>query len=377
MAIFSNVSYYKLWQCCLQYRGGVAQILIVFVSISVVFTSSAYALKESRLWLSPKYKYLMPTLVAAATQAESYPACVEIIDGQLDKSRSTVEKPIFRIICRDGDGRSFLVRATGKEGDEIEGMREEKPKPKNQAVGGGSEQSADAEPDAEAELAKQLAVEKEFEEAEEADLPMAAVNPIEGWETCLKGIEEKTKNMMNKVIYDDPPPEQKVNRFKESVYKVDFDAQNLRGATLQYQAICKVLTSGLYKVVIVMRKTKANKKRLPPKGRALNAEPSAGGKEPSAGDKEPSAKKERNNKSLEGSNVSSGNEKPAIIKKEQKVETVGFDKNKKPAVERSTSSEWQVLDNSSIVRAAESSKKKSDQSKTSDNSEDGWIVVEE
>lgn len=281
-------------------------VSVVVLMLFFVLSSSVYALSENRLWLSKKNSYLMPGLISAARQVESTEECTEVVDGQLDNGRSTPEIPVFRFICRNPQGLTYVVRSTGEKvpvqsSSAAQSTRMEPNAAKyDRKVRQTTEITKTTESTEETldELAHSIMadnedltqleempassvdrfyglepVDKEEGEAtngsvdidsELADKPepalpatekVAVIDAEKGWAICKQGIEDKTVNMLNKQLYDIPRPEPEVTANGESIYVMDFDAFNPVGLRLRYRASCKVLAGGVYLVTISPRKS--------------------------------------------------------------------------------------------------------------------------
>lgn len=281
-------------------------LLIVLISIFFVSSEPAFALQESRLWLPKKYRYFMPRLIIAATEAEESSDCVEIVDGQLDVGRSTDTQPLFRIICRNPEGVTYIVRLSGAPGGKVftESGDDEGPavapgisikawagKDDSEIVqevseddlgnidellfGDDASSKGDRDSlegfetdDPEAEEESFLTKDSDYADLLEADAPNStdtqiepdvpvSVEPIEaeeGWAICIKGIEKKTAKMLNAKIYLEPRPVPEFTSTGETIYSVDFDASNPLGVMLNYQATCKVIASGISRITVRTRK---------------------------------------------------------------------------------------------------------------------------
>lgn len=72
-----------------------------------------YAADEGRLWLPAKYQNLHSSLVKAVSVAEGVGRCAAVVEGTLDLEQSTAEHPIFRILCRQTNGRTYNEMVDG------------------------------------------------------------------------------------------------------------------------------------------------------------------------------------------------------------------------------------------------------------------------
>ncbi len=262
----------------------------------VVICEPAFALRESRLWLPKKYTYLMPRLIGAAYTAESSDDCVEVVDAQLDVGRSTKELPMFRIICRNVEGRTYIVRLSGEPVSEATRQQAAKDAEKTNSAGvsvkqwqhsqGGSRTNSakeisktveeleeddaididsilrDLEKGDEVDKMNELngfegiegieIVDEDEDQSAESETPKI-IEPIEaekGWSICLNAVEKKTANMLNVKLHAEPRPQAEFTAAGETIYPVDFEAANALGVMLNYRASCKVLSSGIVRVTI-------------------------------------------------------------------------------------------------------------------------------
>ena len=279
-------------------------LLAVFL---VVICEPAFALRESRLWLPKKYTYLMPRLISAAYTAESSDDCVEVVDAQLDVGRSTEELPLFRIICRNAEGKTYIVRLSGEPVSEATRQQAAKDTEKANSVGVSVKQWQHSQGSSRTDSAKGISksveeleeddpididsilrdlekgdevdkmkelngfegifegiegieiVDEEEDQIAESETPKI-IEPIEtekGWSICLNAVEKKTVNMLNIKLHAEPRPQAEFTAAGETIYPVNFEAANALGAMLNYRASCKVLSSGIVRVTIGTRKQEA------------------------------------------------------------------------------------------------------------------------
>lgn len=303
-------------QCKIPYFSAKRSALKLFTASVLVFffavvCEPVFALQESRLWLPKKYQYLMPRLVNAANTVESSQDCVEVVDAQLDVGRSTDTLPVFRIICRNTQGVTYIVRISGdpvsesarKQADEdakksagvsVKQWKDSEnvtvsasPKGNSEPVSESDDDPIDIdeilreleEGDAELdgidnvvgeevstgfedidgiELVDDIELVDESEEANtEPDTPKI-IEPIEqekGWSICLQAVEKKTANMLKRTVHAEPRPQPQYTSIGETIYQIDFVAANPLGLVLNYQASCKVLSSGIVRVTVGTRKS--------------------------------------------------------------------------------------------------------------------------
>lgn len=77
--------------------------------------TSAVVPKEYRhkLWLPSSQKQLMPNLWQAAQEVMGDEACTELVRGEYMDSKSKPDKPVFRILCRDENRKTYAVLVDG------------------------------------------------------------------------------------------------------------------------------------------------------------------------------------------------------------------------------------------------------------------------
>src|SRR5687768_15959346 len=85
----------------------------IFISSLIVGGTPAFALDSQRLWLPTRYQTLYLPLVKAAETAESLDRCVTVIEGTIDLEQSRPEHPIYRILCRQENGRTYNEMVDG------------------------------------------------------------------------------------------------------------------------------------------------------------------------------------------------------------------------------------------------------------------------
>ncbi len=187
------------------------------VSFSIVvgaLTSSVYAVDDDRLWLSGSHSPLFIDLKQAALAAESLERCVSVVEGTIDLDDSMPDHPIYRILCRQKnrrtynemvDGISFKTLTTKIEiqvvptEDELEALR--------------------------------IAEEKRKQEAKTVRVESLS-------DICEQAIKDKSR-LMKDVVWLTPLPIQPVEMDDISAkFSVDFDAKGVHGGALKYRANC-------------------------------------------------------------------------------------------------------------------------------------------
>lgn len=174
------------------------------------------ALDEKRLWLPTRYQTLFLKLKEAAFAAEAIDRCVTVLRGTLDVEQSTPDHPMYRILCRDPDNRSYTEMVDGLTMETLT-----------------TPKVVEVEPTPE-ELERQRLMEEARKAAEEAQRKATF------WEICQGRILSRTSLMLNLTWLTEGRPEPNPWSEEEAVFTVDFDAENMWGKPLNYRAICTI-----------------------------------------------------------------------------------------------------------------------------------------
>ncbi len=172
----------------------------------------ALPLDEKRLWLPVKYHGLFLDLKKAALTAESLDSCVTVLRGTIDLDQSQKAKPVYRILCRRANGKSY-----------------------NQMIDGVTLEPIVPPPTVEELEAQRLAIEGR-------------------WLSCEDSLKQKTRLMQGVTWISALPPEPRHYGEGATNFTVDFDAQNTRGVPLKYRAMCQFLSDGSFSLKISPRK---------------------------------------------------------------------------------------------------------------------------
>lgn len=186
-----------------------------FVSlILVLFYNLAEAVDVERLWLprSDQKHYL--SLVQSAEAAEALPRCHTVLEGTIDKEQSRHNHPIFRILCRQANGRSYNEMVDGLSFETLTTVVMAEP-------------AVSAE-----ELERRLRQEQARAEA------ALQQHKDEAWQACRHEVQQQTTLMIELVMLTQEQPEPEELNESEAVFVVDFDAQNFWGETLHFRARC-------------------------------------------------------------------------------------------------------------------------------------------
>ena len=192
----------------------------VIVKILIVFSTlpyQAWCLDEKRLWLPTQHQKLYLSLKDAALAAESLDRCVDVLRGTIDMEQSRPDNPIFRILCRQENGRTYNEMVDGNTSTTLT-TKIEIPK----------------ELTAEEIEAQRLAEEKRIEEEQ-------AKRKADHWSICNRLFTQKTHLMKNleRLDGDEPLQPAKFNDTKTE-FVINFDAKDFYGALLHYTATCTI-----------------------------------------------------------------------------------------------------------------------------------------
>lgn len=188
-----------------------------------VFSWHSLAVDRSRLWLPSSYKQHFSELRKVAELAETKaPRCVEVVDGSLSESLSTIDKPIFRLICRDESKRTYAMTVDGITFELVDLSR---------PSGRVSFEALELE---RVEAEKQAVLDQQ--EAERQDLLLLQKNM---WAHCQKQLALKTKNMRALVWHVQDMPVPAVDEDESTIFTADFDAQDIYAKALHYTGECR------------------------------------------------------------------------------------------------------------------------------------------
>lgn len=195
-------------------------------------SSAAYSLDETRLWLPKTYHKHYLILVKAAAAAEAIDRCDTVLEGTVDLSQSRAEHPIFRILCRQTNGLSY-----------------------NEMVDGITFETLTTPAPVEVILseAEKLAL-KLAEEARKAAILEQKKQHY--WSQCDAAIRSQTKLMMELRWLTAIPPAPAELTEEGAHFVVDFDAKNMWGNDLQYQASCVAEATASVRVEVSKRQGK-------------------------------------------------------------------------------------------------------------------------
>lgn len=174
------------------------------------------ALDQKRLWLPVRYQDLFQSLVKAAEKAEALDRCVTIMEGTIDMEQSRPDHPIYRILCRQHNDRTYNEMVDGISFATLTTPQIVEP---------------EITPEAQLELQRQEEARREVERAQ---------RKVEAWEVCRHSLIESTRLMMELRWGVDINGVVEPVEFDEKLarYVLDFDARGISGEALRYRAEC-------------------------------------------------------------------------------------------------------------------------------------------
>ncbi len=189
-----------------------------------------HAIDTSKLWLPTRHAALFLELKRAAEAAEDLDRCVKLVGGTIDLDRSKQNHPIYRILCRQENGRTYNEMVDGVSFKTLTTVYVE---PK--------------QPTAEELEAARLSEEKRNEEERQARIDQL-------WVLCKAKLLQKTRLMDGLTWLTEFPPAPEVFEEDKVVFYLQFDAKSLEGLDLKYQARCHFSEEDRLRVKISGRK---------------------------------------------------------------------------------------------------------------------------
>lgn len=200
-------------------------------TVFVIFPLLAGAVDDQRLWLPAEYSRLFLDLKEAAMAAEGLERCVNVLRGTIDLDQSTASRPIYRILCRQRNGRSYNEMVDGQTFETL------------------TTKIVVPEPPSPGELeAQRLAEEKRIAEAREARRQKA-------WELCESALKSRLRLMQDVSWLSDFPPAPVTFNDQVVVFTLDFNAIDVYGKPLRYRSTCEYLSEQALSVNIFGRET--------------------------------------------------------------------------------------------------------------------------
>jgi len=171
----------------------------VLLASTLGVPGSLSALDENRLWLPKSYERIYLDLKRSAEAAESLDRCVTVLRGTIDFEQSTKAHPIFRIQCRQANGRTY-----------------------NEMVNGITYETLTTVEETEDMVAEKLDIQKQAY-----------------WQQCNDAFVEKTRLFLDlSVLNEKPEPEE--FSLDHALFRILFDAKDMDGNQLKYKAVCSV-----------------------------------------------------------------------------------------------------------------------------------------
>lgn len=189
--------------------------------------SNVHGLDESRLWLAHSHSKYHIRLVRAAKTVEIMDRCQEVIEGTLDTAQSRSEKPMFRILCRQRNGKSYNEMVDGMTFEVIT-----RPKPVARESSSGQ---------------LQLSAVELRERAEQRRRARTL------WQLCDKAIRNRSKLMMEFKWASPSAPKPLSIDAGSAVFEAYFDAKDIWGQGLFYKANCKVEADKVVQLLITKK----------------------------------------------------------------------------------------------------------------------------
>ena len=193
------------------------QLSLLVSSLALLGVSMpAISVDESRLWLAKSDQVLYLPLVRAALAAANLERCVEVLEGTLDRTQSTSERPMFRILCRQADGKSY-----------------------NEMVDGLSFETLTTPKVVEVVLTEEQ-IEQRKREEQERQRQEDERRKMSLWQMCMQALQDRTKMMIDLTWDSQSQPEPITFDASSAVFKVQFQAKSIWGEALRYEATCTV-----------------------------------------------------------------------------------------------------------------------------------------
>lgn len=194
-----------------KFRKSVKASAILFstcVSLPVI------ALEDSKLWLPGSHLSHYLKLKEAALAAESLDRCKLVLRGTIDLEQSTDEHPIYRILCRQENNKTY-----------------------NEMVDGLTMDTLTTKVVIEAKLSpEELELLREEEEKRKAE--ELRLKKLNAWNRCSEALNTKIALMdaVEWIGQYPPPPDEFEGEF--GVFTVDFNAKDMYKQPLKYKVKC-------------------------------------------------------------------------------------------------------------------------------------------
>lgn len=196
---------------------------------SLALSLPAASLDKARLWLPTSYQTLYLPLKQAAHTALQLERCVTVLEATVDLEQSRPGHAIFRILCRQENGRNY-----------------------NEMVDGltfATLTTVETPPVAlSAEELERLEYEKELQR----QLEREALHQ-EMWLACAQDLELRVQNMIDLTWLSSALPEATEESDSYAKFHRDFDAKDVWGKNLRFRAICRAESPEQFDIRIIPR----------------------------------------------------------------------------------------------------------------------------
>lgn len=172
-------------------------------------------LNPDRLWLPGSYAVHWSRLRDIAELALASERCVEVLRGELAQTESTLEAPVFAVLCRDKNRKSYVNKFNGLRTESFDAALIPRP--------GAAVEEAEPEPEVidTAEISATL-----YARCRELWEQQVALMRNLVWLSDMDSVEP--------VMMSELPDEGWHYEFKRK-----FNAENIAGVTLRYLAVCE------------------------------------------------------------------------------------------------------------------------------------------
>lgn len=238
--------------------------LALFPFLLVLVVPPVNGLEVDRLWLPIEYRKHYIKLREAALAVEATEPCVEVLRATIDRDLSREDHPFYRILCRRSDHRTYSEVVDGitmqTRSQQAEEPPPETPRERELRLAREEAEAERARAKARALAEKQaeqerLAKAKAKAEAEERAQAKAREERqrkelFEG--ICRSEILAKTSMMMNLTWITDHLIAETLDN-GQMRFHAEFNAENLWGKALEYEAVCTISTPSELVVVVSQR----------------------------------------------------------------------------------------------------------------------------
>lgn len=174
------------------------RVSALFFVVLAMTSPRTLAVEDLDLWLPASARDLMPQLRKAALAVEATEECAKLMQAGLYEASRKAEVPLFLMLCRDADRRSYAVLVNSQTLDMTFPGRKPAPKGFSNKI--------------------------------------IASN----WRNCQDQLQRKTRYMKNMVLLTQGMPEPDSSEPDKLTLAVDFDAESLQRQPLHYRATCVI-----------------------------------------------------------------------------------------------------------------------------------------